>query len=87
MRTTLTLDADVARLVADAVHRERRPMKQVVNEALRRALAPAASADQPPYRLGPHNSAVRPGLDSSGFNRLADDFEDEVRTAAWGTPT
>ena len=40
MRTTLTLDPDVARLVDEAVHRERRPMKHVVNEALRRALAP-----------------------------------------------
>src|ERR1017187_10391370 len=32
------VDPDVARLLEDAVHRERRPMKQVVNDALRRAL-------------------------------------------------
>ena len=41
MRTTLTIDDDVARLIDEAVHRERRPMKQVVNDALRRALEPA----------------------------------------------
>lgn len=76
MRTTLTLDADVARLVEDAVHRERRSMKQVVNEALRRALGPATGAGQEPYRLIPHHSAVRAGLDSTGFNRLADELED-----------
>jgi hypothetical protein len=42
MRTTLTLDDDVARLLEDAVHRQRRPMKQVVNDALRQGLAPKA---------------------------------------------
>jgi hypothetical protein len=77
MRTTLTLDADVARLIDAAVHRERRPMKQVVNDALRRALGPAVPPDTQPFRLTPHESAVRPGFDLAGFNRLADDLEDE----------
>lgn len=77
MRTTLTLDPDVARLVDDAVHRERRPMKQVVNDALRLALRPANTAATSPYRLTPHRSALRPGLDLTGFNRLVDDLEDE----------
>lgn len=76
MRTTLTLDADVARLLDDAVHRERRPLKQVVNDALRQALRPSAPAGTEPYRLAPHESAVRPGYDLAGFNRLADDLED-----------
>lgn len=76
MRTTLTLDPDVARLVEDAVHRERRPTKQVINDALRRALtAPGAHAE--PYRLKAHQSALRPGFDLAGFNRLADELEDE----------
>jgi hypothetical protein len=76
MRTTLTLDDDVARLLDDAVHRERRPLKQVVNDALRRALAPRATRQQP-YRLTPHESALRPGFDPAGFNRLVDELEDE----------
>lgn len=67
----------MARLIDDAVHRERRPIKQVVNDALRRALAPDVVRQQP-YRLTPHESAVRPGFDPSGFNRLADDLEDEA---------
>lgn len=77
MRTTLTLDDDVARLVEDAVHREHRSMKQVVNDALRKALAPHI-ARQEPYQLVPHESAVRPGFDLAGFNRLADELEDEA---------
>jgi len=76
MRTTLTLDDDVARLVVDAIHRERRPMKQVVNEALRQALAPRIRREEP-YHLVPHASAVRPGFDLAGFNRLADELEDQ----------
>ena len=79
MRTTLTLDDDVARLVEDAVHRERRPMKQIINDALRRALTPDTVRPQP-YRLTPHESPVRPGFDFSGFNRLADELEDDAIT-------
>lgn len=77
MRTTLTLDEDVAQLVEDAVHREHRPMKQIVNDALRSALAPRVDR-QEPYHLTPHESAVRPGFDPAGFNRLADELEDEA---------
>ncbi len=86
MRTTLTLDADVARLVEEAVHRERRPMKQVINDALRRALAPRRLAAAP-YQLIPHESAVRPGLDLAGFNRLADEFDDDGAVIGRTRPT
>lgn len=83
MRTTLTLDDDVARLVEDAMYREHLSMKQVVNQALRQALTPHV-ARQEPYRLVPHDSAVRPGFDVAGFNRLADELEDEtVMDRAW----
>jgi hypothetical protein len=77
MRTTLTLDDDVARLVEDAIHREHRSMKQVINDALRQALTPRVPR-QEPYRLSPHESAVRPGFDPAGFNQLADELEDEA---------
>jgi hypothetical protein len=82
MRTTLTFDPDVARLVEDAVHLERRPMKQVVNDALRRALATPIGTEDEPYRVVPHESSVRPGLDLAGFNRLADDLGDTAILAA-----
>lgn len=38
MRTTLTLDDDVAARLRGAVRKERRALKDVVNEALRRGL-------------------------------------------------
>ena len=78
VRTTLTLDPDVVRLIEDAVHRERRPTKQVINDALRRALAPRPAVRTEPYRLVPHDSRLQAGLDLAGFNRLADELEDEA---------
>jgi hypothetical protein len=79
MRTTLTLDPDVAKLLEDAVHRTRRPLKFVVNDALRRGLAsfPRAAARRR-FRVEPHRSALRPGFDLAGFNKLADELEDEA---------
>ncbi|MBK6440953.1 MAG: antitoxin [Actinomycetales bacterium] len=76
MRTTLTLDDDVARLLSDAQHRERKSLKQVVNEALRRGLTESV-ADRPAYRVRPHHSGVRPGIDVTALNRLADELEDD----------
>jgi hypothetical protein len=78
MRTTLTLDPDVAKLIEDAVHRERRPTKQVINEALRRGLTPPARRDIEPYRLAPHHAAVRPGFDLAHLNRLVDDWDTDA---------
>jgi hypothetical protein len=52
-------------------------MKQVVNDALRSALQPAKVA-RTRYQVTPHESSLRPGLDVSGFNRLADELEDEA---------
>jgi hypothetical protein len=86
MRTTLTFDADVARFVDEAVHRERRPMKQVVNDALRQALGPGRDTREEPYILVPHESAVRAGIDLSGLNRLADELDDETSSST-ASPT
>lgn len=73
MRITLTLDEDIARWVKEAAHRERRPLNDVINEALRRALA-AESASI--YRVVVHDSPLRPGVDQLRLNQLADDAGD-----------
>lgn len=76
MRTTLTLDPDVARLLEEEVHRRRRPFKEVVNDAIRRALLPGrAEPPEEPYRVVPHEARLQPGLDPAGFNQLADELE------------
>lgn len=79
MRTTITLEPDVAKLVEDAMHRERRTFKAVLNDALRRGLAPGrpSPADKP-FKVVPHRAELLPGWDPAGFNRLADELEDEA---------
>ena len=54
MRTTLTLDPDVAALVRRAMAERGVPFKQVVNDALRRALGETTGAAHrtPSFRMG-----------------------------------
>ena len=85
MRTTLTLDPDVAQLVDEAAHRARTSRKQVINDALRRELSPPPSRRQP-YRLPVHEATLQPGIDLAGFNRLADELEDEAILATGKRP-
>jgi len=85
VRTTLTLDPDVAQLVDDAVHRTRTSMKQVINDALRRGLA-QPQARREPYHLPVHEATLQPGFDLAGFNRLADELEDEAILASVRRP-
>lgn len=79
MRTTLTLDPDVVKLLEDEVHRVRRPFKQVVNDALRRGLSPRQALPVAVrYRVSPHAARFSPGLDRSRLNALADELEDNA---------
>lgn len=79
MRTTVTLDPDVARLLKEEEARQRRSFKEVVNDAIRRGLAPRpGQASVEPYRVRPHQTTLRPGVDPAGLNRLADELEDEA---------
>ena len=80
MRTTLTLDDEIAAELKDAAHQSGKPFKQVVNETLRAGLAVQKA---PPkarrYRLKPASlGKVRPGVDLDKALRLADAMEDEA---------
>ena len=79
MRTTLTLDPDVARMLSDAAHRLRKPFKQVVNEALRRGLGPGRTRPaRRRYRVRPHDATLRAGLDPGRLNALVDQLQDQT---------
>ena len=77
MRTILILDPDVARMIDEEVQRVRKPLNQVVNEALRRGLT-SSGASQPtrPYRVRAHRTTLRVGVDRDRLNALADERED-----------
>jgi hypothetical protein len=62
MRTTLTLDPDVAAQIQAELARSGSSLKQIVNDALRRGLARRDQAD--PATAGPYTVPVRLGLRS-----------------------
>lgn len=74
----MTLDPDVARMLEEEAHRQRKPFKQVVNDAIRRGLAPQPPTRASRYRVRPHKTSLRPGIDAGSFNKLADELEDET---------
>jgi hypothetical protein len=88
VRTTLTLDPDVAKLLEEEAHRRRVPWKQVVNEAIRRGLAGGApSRKEKRYRVTPHTTTLRAGIDPTAFNKLVDELEDEATLKKLGRIT
>ena len=78
MRTTLTIDEDIADSLKERARLLDRPFKQVVNDALRRGLSPALSeASAPEYRVVPIHSGFVPGVDPLKLNQLNDQLEAE----------
>jgi len=64
MRTTLTLEPDVADRVNREMRRSGKRMKQVVNDALRSSLGMAGRAALPkPFEVRPHAFGFKPGID------------------------
>lgn len=77
MRTTLTLDDDVAAKLRELAHRRRVPFKEVVNEVLRRGLAAQERRGESrrPFPVEVFRSAFRPGVDPLKLNQLGDELE------------
>ena len=76
MRTTVTLDQDVERLLKEAMHRSRRSFKETLNRALRAALGRVPPrSDRPAFVLTARPLGLRAGIDPTSFNKLADELE------------
>ena len=75
MRTTVTLDADVAAAL-QAVQAERGiSFKQALNDALRAGLSGSGSRPKP-YRLRPRRLGLRAGVDLDKALTLASEVDD-----------
>ena len=81
MRTTLTLDDDVAARLQAEARRSGRPFKAVVNEHLRAALAQRRAVKAlPPFRVEPRNmGGPLPGLSYDNVGALLEEVEDVRR--------
>lgn len=87
MRTTLTIDDDLAGLLKRRAREQGISFKEAVNRTIRAGLGDFArprSGDVP--RTMPHSFAFRPGIDLDKLGQLADELEaetfaDSVRTS------
>ncbi len=78
MRTTLTLDEDVARRLKSEMRRSGRPFRVVVNECLRAALSsrPRVTGVEQPFVVNARDlGALRPGLTLDNVGALLEAAE------------
>jgi len=79
VRTTLTLEKDLALALREEARRSGRPLKRIVNETLRAGLAARKAPAGRRYRLSPVSlGGVLPGIDLDKALRLAEALEDEA---------
>jgi hypothetical protein len=78
LRTTLTLDPDVARRIEVEMKRSGDGLKAVVYRALRVGLGMTDKPVRPnAFRVEPHAFGFRPGIDLDRMNQLVDELEAE----------
>jgi hypothetical protein len=76
MRTTLTLDSDVAERLASETRRTGKSLKALVNDAIRLGLGLTGKQAKPPrFSVEPHAFGLRPGIDPDRLNQLIDELE------------
>ena len=76
MRTTLTIDDDIADALRERARLLDLPFKQVVNDALRRGMSPGTrEAPSPEYRVVPRHSGFVPGIDPLKLNQINDQLD------------
>jgi predicted transcriptional regulator len=79
MRTTVTLDPDVERLLKEAAHETRRSFKQVLNDAVRAGLrASSTTVRRRRFSVKARPMGLRPGIDPTRLAELADELETEA---------
>ena len=77
MRTTLTLEPDVAQRIRQRMKQKGLSLKRVVNDALRQGLAEANKAPRMKFSVEPHPCRFKAGIDLDKLNQLADEMEAE----------
>lgn len=77
MRTTLTIDDEIAVSLKDLAHRSGRSFRQVVNDALRKGAHALENPEARPYRLSPTSlGLLRSNINLDKALNLADERED-----------
>ena len=84
MRTTVTLDADVERLLKNEAHRRGASFKVALNEAVRKAFrTPSTSIPRSkPFVVQAKPLGLQPGIDPARIGEVADEIETDAFLAA-----
>jgi hypothetical protein len=77
MRTTLTLEPDVAQKLKRRMAEKKISLKAAVNEALRAGLKNGAAPKPAKFKVEPHSFGFKPGIDRNRLNQLLDELEVE----------
>ena len=77
MRTTLTLEPDVAERLRLRMASEKISLKRAVNDALRAGLRKSGSSSRRRFKVEPHAFNFKPGIDLDKLNQLVDELEVE----------
>ncbi|MFZ0426595.1 MAG: hypothetical protein WAO20_00645 [Acidobacteriota bacterium] len=77
MRTTLTLDPEVERLL-EVVHRTRLSFQAVLNNGVRAGLRANAPVPRQPFAVQAQPMHLRTGIDPARLSEFADDLEVEA---------
>ena len=78
MRTTLTLEPDVAEKLKRTIQKRKQPLKTVINDLLRSALKAPPEPPRKPFVVKPFNmGGYMPGIDRNKLNSLVDELEIE----------
>lgn len=87
MRTTLTIDDDLAGLLKRRARELGVPFKEAVNRAIRAGLGEVARPRRGAApKTVPHSFGFRPGVDLDKLNQLADELEAEAFVASSQAP-
>jgi hypothetical protein len=76
MRTTVTLDADIAAKLKEEARRQKTSFKEVLNNSVRRGLQTGVAEATKPYRLRPRPLRAKPGVNLDRALSMAGEIED-----------
>ena len=78
MRTTLTIDSDIADYLREQSRLHEKSFKQVVNETLRRGMSPSPKESaRKPFKVKPFPGGFAPGVDPNNPKDFLNKLDDE----------
>ncbi len=87
MRTTLTIDDDLAGLLKRRARELGVPFKVLLNRTIRAGLGGEAKPQIPnPPKTVPHSFGFKPGIDLDKLNQLVDELESEAYATSTREP-